>query len=371
MALSMPSYAYRVPNCRLRHVVKRGETLTKIAKKHNTSASKIKKLNKLRNKNILPAGKIICLNNEVKKCPNSYTVKKGDTLSLLAKANGMEPPYDSALEIASKNGVTNANRIEVGDKICFEEPKKEEPKKEEPVVAAVPIVIAVAPAPVEERDHFGFFVTPFLSFGKVDFVDNTTGTRGSVLSKTNFGLELKFMQFLTESFSSEFIATIEQRSFKTKTTRTFGDHGGQMLNIGVGIAYNPIERMELKAKLMYGDEYYFRMPSTTSLAMDPTKAFKTDISASYDLFRSTSKKYITGIGAGLRMLSGEHVTASDGTAYKANFGYGYFGSFYVRQKFKHIMLEESFVYEDIRKDTELFNQTLANMYLRMGILFLF
>lgn len=367
--MALPCYAYRAPNCKLHHVVKKGEVLGSIAQKHNTTVSKLKNLNRITNKNHIMAGQSICVNNDVEDCANYHIVKKGDTLSKLAISLGMEPPYESALKIASRNDVTNANRIEIGDKICIKEQPKKQEAVEEPTPAPAPI--AEEPKKDEEKDHFGFFATPFMSFGKLDFVDRTTGARGSVVSKTNFGLELKFMQFLTESFSSEFIAIIEQRSYKTASSRTFNDHGGQMTNFGVGIGYNATERLELKARALYGTEFYFRAPSATSLAIDSTRALKMDIIANYDLFRSRSKKYIAGLGLGLRLITDEDFITSDNVSYNGELGYGYFGSFYVRQKFTHIMFEESFIYEDLRKDTDLFKQTMTNMFLRVGVLFLF
>lgn len=93
------------------YIVKNGDSLWSIASKNNTTVDNIKRLNNLTN-NTLQIGQILKLNNEEKednlKDKNIYTVKKGDSLWLIANKNGV-----SVDDIKNANNLTS-NTLQIG-----------------------------------------------------------------------------------------------------------------------------------------------------------------------------------------------------------------------------------------------------------------
>lgn len=101
------------------YTVKKGDTLSAIAKKYNTSWQELAKLNKLKDPNLIHPGQKITItgtvNAEAKpkpKAETTYTVKKGDTLSAIAKKYGT-----TYQKLAKANGIANPNLIYPGQKI--------------------------------------------------------------------------------------------------------------------------------------------------------------------------------------------------------------------------------------------------------------
>ncbi|MCM8759266.1 MAG: LysM peptidoglycan-binding domain-containing protein, partial [Candidatus Omnitrophica bacterium] len=69
-----------------RHVVKKGETLSSLATKYNTSIEQLKKWNNISNNKIYPGQNIIVKKYETKqRNDDTYVVKKGDTLSSISE----------------------------------------------------------------------------------------------------------------------------------------------------------------------------------------------------------------------------------------------------------------------------------------------
>ena len=372
--------------------------------------------------------------NRSKKCSKFHEVKAGESLSIIARSLGMSPPYESALQLADASGIKNPNRVEIGDKVCINDrylngdkkekgfkcfktknnrelcidavalaairagkPKEAEPepkpeifverpkpqKAEEPSTppsATVPVVVEkkpetpkeepkkVEPAP-EPEVLIGIAAMPFLSYSRIDAVDVSNGTKGSVLSRADYGADFKIMQLWGNYFTSEMFLQAERRTYISNSGRTFNQRGGDMLNFGVGMGFKFWNRLELKGRAFYGDEFYFRAPNTTSLAIDRTKTFKADIALYFDI--ATAKHASTGLGGGGRIIKAASVDPVGGTGYGTKTGYGYFGTFYMRHRFERIMFEESFTYENITKNTDLFKQIHSAAYIKGGIIVLF
>lgn len=89
------------------YVVKKGDSLWLIAKNHNTSVDEIKRLNNL-SSNTLSIGQRLKIPNAITSNEITYTVKKGDSLWLIANR------YDTTLNaIKDKNGLTS-NNLSIG-----------------------------------------------------------------------------------------------------------------------------------------------------------------------------------------------------------------------------------------------------------------
>ncbi|MDA5388486.1 LysM peptidoglycan-binding domain-containing protein [Loigolactobacillus backii] len=110
-------------NSKVYYAVKSGDTLSGIALKYNTSAQSLASKNNISNANLIYVGQNLWVsgsttttatsnNKQTTKVTNYYTVKSGDTLSGIATKYGT-----SAAGLASKNNLSNANLIYVGQQL--------------------------------------------------------------------------------------------------------------------------------------------------------------------------------------------------------------------------------------------------------------
>lgn len=90
------------------YTVKKGDNLTKIAKQYGVTVDDILMLNpSITNASKISVGQKIAISSS-----NTYVVQKGDTLSKIAKAHGT-----TVLKLVVLNGIANANKISVGQTI--------------------------------------------------------------------------------------------------------------------------------------------------------------------------------------------------------------------------------------------------------------
>ena len=95
--------------------VKRGDTLSKLAIKYKTTIELIIEFNNIKNKNLIYKGQILKIpysTQEVKGETNHilYTIKRGDTLSQIAKKF-----KTTVSELVKLNHIKNPNLIYAGD----------------------------------------------------------------------------------------------------------------------------------------------------------------------------------------------------------------------------------------------------------------
>ena len=94
------------------YVVKRGDTLSKIANSYNVSINSIVINNNIKNPNLIYVGEVLRINNNTRKI---YTVRRGDTLSQIALRYGT-----TVNQLVKLNGIRNKNLIYVGQKIIID-----------------------------------------------------------------------------------------------------------------------------------------------------------------------------------------------------------------------------------------------------------
>lgn len=103
------------------YTIKKGDTLSAIAKKYNTTIENIMKANpSIKNPNKIYAGQVIQIpvktmqdsTSAVKEEKVYHTVQRGETLSGIAKKYGT-----NVIKLVALNGIRNANIIYVGQKI--------------------------------------------------------------------------------------------------------------------------------------------------------------------------------------------------------------------------------------------------------------
>ena len=94
------------------YTVKSGDTLSTIAKKFNTTVAKLQSLNNIKDPNKISVGQVLKItgtSSSSSNSPSTYTVKKGDTLSAIAKKFNT-----TVAKLQSLNNIKDANKISVG-----------------------------------------------------------------------------------------------------------------------------------------------------------------------------------------------------------------------------------------------------------------
>ena len=89
----------------INYVVKKGDTLSLIASKYNTTYQKLASYNNISNPNKIYPGQIIKIKQEMNINPTNYVVKKGDTLSSIASRykTSWKKIYEKNKNIIGKN----------------------------------------------------------------------------------------------------------------------------------------------------------------------------------------------------------------------------------------------------------------------------
>ena len=91
-------------------IIKRGDTLSELAIEYGTTVDRLVELNNIANPNLIFAGSTLLVPiNDGKKHSVTYTVKKGDTLSSIAKKYGI-----TVSQIVNINNIKHPNLIYVG-----------------------------------------------------------------------------------------------------------------------------------------------------------------------------------------------------------------------------------------------------------------
>ena len=109
------------------HKVRKGETLSDIARKYSVSVADLKELNGLRSTRLRPGQKIT-----IKRAgPKTCTVRRGDNIYRIAKRFDMD--VDDLREI---NGLDTSDRLKTGQKLLLEsEPAKEDTKNYDAILS--------------------------------------------------------------------------------------------------------------------------------------------------------------------------------------------------------------------------------------------
>ena len=96
----------------INYVVKKGDTLSLIASKYNTTYQKLASYNNISNPNKIYPGQIIRIKKDININPTSYVVKKGDTLSSIASRykTSWKKIYEKNKNVIGKN----PNKIKPG-----------------------------------------------------------------------------------------------------------------------------------------------------------------------------------------------------------------------------------------------------------------
>ena len=104
------------PDCnkedRILHKIKYGDTLADIAIKYNSSICHLAEINGIENPNLIFVDEVITVSCNLNSSDDYYTIKRGDTLSKIA-----EKFNTTVEELVVKNDIINQNLIYAGDRI--------------------------------------------------------------------------------------------------------------------------------------------------------------------------------------------------------------------------------------------------------------
>jgi membrane-bound lytic murein transglycosylase D len=103
----------------LEHKIRRGDSLSIIAVRYNTTVSELMAINNLKSRHRIRAGQVLNLpykgavqQTAISPGTQSYTVRSGDTLGQIARRSGM-----AERELQDLNGLSNGNQIYIGQEL--------------------------------------------------------------------------------------------------------------------------------------------------------------------------------------------------------------------------------------------------------------
>ena len=137
-------FAMQTPD--MYHKVRRGESLSVIASRYNTSVTQLVALNGLKSRHRIRTGQTLRLpfaGESIPEGADTYTVRKGDSLSEIASRSGI-----SATKLMAMNNLPNKNRIYVGQVLYLKTPGNAESSAQK-TAAAKPA--STEPLPAAEK----------------------------------------------------------------------------------------------------------------------------------------------------------------------------------------------------------------------------
>ncbi|MCW8821664.1 MAG: NlpC/P60 family protein [Sulfurovum sp.] len=109
-----------------KHIIKKGETLSAIARKHHTTVAEVRKINGLKKGDVIQYGKVLRIptntyvsNTGIDTKPIKYVIKKGDTLSAIAKKH-----HTSVTKVRKANGLRKNEALKIGKILKVPQSKK-------------------------------------------------------------------------------------------------------------------------------------------------------------------------------------------------------------------------------------------------------
>jgi cell wall-associated NlpC family hydrolase len=126
LALSLATVTSTASIHTVKHTVKKGETLSGIAQKHHTSIKKIRQANSLKKGDVIKFGKVLKVPvnkyTAKEKTPapfTKYVIKKGDTLSTIARKH-----TTTVTKIQKTNGIKKSETLRIGQVLKIPQNKK-------------------------------------------------------------------------------------------------------------------------------------------------------------------------------------------------------------------------------------------------------
>ena len=121
------------------HTIRRGESLSEIAKAHGTTVSELAKANGITNPNFIREGQRLTIpSGGAAPAPSGHVVRPGESLASIAKKYGT-----TVAALAGANGITNPNRIYAGARLLLTANAPAAPAMQ-PIAASSPVHVVRA-----------------------------------------------------------------------------------------------------------------------------------------------------------------------------------------------------------------------------------
>ena len=126
LTLSLATVTAKASTPTVKHTVKKGETLSSIARKHHTTIAKVRKVNGLKKGDVIKYGKVLkvpthtyATKTKIPTASAKYVIKRGDTLSAIARKH-----HTSVAKMRKANGLKKRETIKVGQVLKVPQNKK-------------------------------------------------------------------------------------------------------------------------------------------------------------------------------------------------------------------------------------------------------
>ena len=126
LTLSLATVTSKASTHTVKHTVKKGETLSGIARKHHTSITKLRQANSLKKSDVLKFGKVLKVPTstytakvKIPTTSTKYVIKRGDTLSAIARKH-----QTTIAKVRKANGLKKNETIKIGQVLKVPQNKK-------------------------------------------------------------------------------------------------------------------------------------------------------------------------------------------------------------------------------------------------------
>lgn len=167
LTLSLATVTSNASTHTVKYTVKKGETLSGIARKHHTSITKVRQANGLKKGDVLKFGKVLKVPSNTytakSKTPpasTKYVIKRGDTLSAIARKH-----HTTIAKVQKANGLKKGETIKIGqvlkvpqNKRVIRYTKKKKKVSDKKLVASLTHLdtVSLETNKVEKRKTFSF-----------------------------------------------------------------------------------------------------------------------------------------------------------------------------------------------------------------------
>jgi LysM repeat protein len=126
LTVSLATVTVKASTHTVKHTVKKGETLSGIAQKHHTSIKKLRQANGIKKGGVLKYGKVLKVPTstytakaKIPAASTKYVIKRGDTLSGIARKH-----HTTVVKVRNANGLKKNELIKIGQVLKVPQNKK-------------------------------------------------------------------------------------------------------------------------------------------------------------------------------------------------------------------------------------------------------
>lgn len=238
------------------------------------------------------------------------------------------------------------------------------------------IVIIVSKKPKDFNKYNRLNIEPTMFFSTFDVVDLSNNEKGKIISRSNFGLNLEWIQnWRTKKvkaaleriknlkdldgdkiiINSDLVSRlfINYKKYLFLNTVGSGFEGGSkdIITFGAGLSYEVLNNLKIDLEAFYGQDIYFM-----AFKFDEANVYGSKVSLKWDFVEINPYKLGISVGAGVRKA--DKVAGS----YDASVGIDYRGA--VSLSYENLKCE--IMYEILNKNTVFFEQKQMNMMFKLG-----